>query len=78
MDRTIKLIWDFRGPDASRTASHYLQHLKESPLYSPDCTGGVETMNEMHSIAFLLISESEIPRFRDALRPHRAIFAEQN
>ena len=76
MTRKIKLIWDFRGPDSSKTASHYLRHLKESPLYYPELTSGVEVVNDSHCIAYLLISETEIPRFRDALRPHRAVYAE--
>lgn len=76
MNRQIKLIWDFRGPESFQTASHYLRHLKESPLYSPERTSGVESINESHSVAYLLISETEIPRFRDALRPHRAVLAE--
>ena len=76
MNRKIKLIWDFRGPDSFMTATHYLRHLKESPLFSPDRSTGVETVNESHCIAFLLISESEIPRFRDTLKPHRAVYVE--
>ena len=75
MKRKIKLIWDFRGPDAPRTAGHFLEHLRESPLYSPERGSGVEAINEVHSIAFLVISEDEIPRYRDALRPHRATLA---
>lgn len=76
MNRKIKLIWDFRGPDSSKTAAHYLRHLKESPLYYPELPSGVEPVNDSHCIAYLLISETEIPRFRDALRPHRAVYAE--
>ena len=76
MNRKIKLIWDFRGPDSLKTATHYLQHLKESPLYDPERSSGVETVNETHCLAFLLILESEIPRFRDTLKPHRAVYAE--
>ena len=29
LDRKIKLIWDFRGPQAARTAEHYQNHLAE-------------------------------------------------
>ena len=76
MDRKIKLIWDFRGPDSEQIARHYLQHLKESPLYSPQQTVGVESISEFHCIAYMIIQESEIPRFRDALRPHRATYAD--
>ena len=27
--RKLKLIWDFRGPDALKTAEHHEIHLKE-------------------------------------------------
>ncbi|MEJ2584955.1 MAG: hypothetical protein P8Z38_07895 [Robiginitalea sp.] len=76
MERKIKLIWDFRGPDSFQTASHYLRHLRESPLYTPERTSGVDSVSNMHCITYLLISETEIPRFRDALKPHRAVYAE--
>ena len=29
MSRKIKLLWDFRGPDAKATAKHHTLHLKE-------------------------------------------------
>jgi hypothetical protein len=29
MERKIKLIWDFRGPTAAKTAEHHEIHLKE-------------------------------------------------
>ena len=29
MNRKIKLIWDFRGPVAAKTAEHHEIHLKE-------------------------------------------------
>jgi len=29
MSRKIKLLWDFRGPDAKATAEHHTIHLKE-------------------------------------------------
>ena len=70
----IKLIWDFRGPDSLQTANHYLQHLKESPLLSNKRTCGVQAVSEVHSLVYLVILEHEIPRFRDALRPHRATY----
>ena len=76
MDQKIKLIWDFRGPNALQTASHYMQHLKESPLYGPQQAVGVESLSEVHCITYMIILEPEIPRFRDALRPHRATYAD--
>jgi len=79
MEERIKLIWDFRGPDAKKIADHHVVHLKEyavseglsAPLF------GVETISEMHSIAFLVVDKSEMIQTRDVLRPHRGqIFQE--
>ena len=28
-NRTIKLIWDFKGDDAAQVAQHHIVHLKE-------------------------------------------------
>lgn len=75
MERDIKLIWDFRGPDAEQTARHHEIHLKEF-IDKKDLSHfpitGAEVLNEMHSIAFWVIPESEIMNYRDLLRPHRA------
>lgn len=75
MERDIKLIWDFRGPDSEQTARHHEIHLKEF-IDKKDLSHfpitGAEVLNEMHSIAFWVIPESEIMNYRDLLRPHRA------
>ncbi|MDM9630736.1 hypothetical protein [Robiginitalea aurantiaca] len=71
MGKKIKLIWDFRGPQAAETARHFEHHLKESPLFYPELPTGVERLSEMHSFAFLVVGETEMPAFRDALKPHR-------
>ncbi len=71
--RKLKLIWDFRGPTSSKTAKHHLIHLKEyierEALYI-DITG-VETLSEMHSLAYIVVDEAEMKPLRDALKPHR-------
>ncbi|MFC0605561.1 hypothetical protein [Winogradskyella pulchriflava] len=71
--RKLKLIWDFRGPAGQKTAEHHLIHLKEyiklNDLNIP--ITGTETLNDMHSIAYLVIDESEMKPIRDALKPHR-------
>ena len=77
--RKLKLIWDFRGPASQKTAEHHVIHLKDFVKRSNlknDITG-VETINEMHSLAFLVVDESEMTDVRDALKPHRGqLFAE--
>lgn len=75
MDRKIKLIWDFRGPDSQRIAAHHEIHLQEfiknNDIKDHNITG-VEELSDMHSIAFWVIPESKIPVYRDILKPHRA------
>ena len=73
MERKIKLIWDFRGPDASAIAQHHEIHLKEfivKEALSLNITGHQE-VNSMHSIAFMVVEESGMIPVRDALLPHR-------
>ncbi|HZJ37269.1 MAG TPA: hypothetical protein VFD29_11660 [Gillisia sp.] len=75
MERQIKLIWDFRGPNALLTAQHHEIHLKDfiktKQLQDWNITG-FQQINEMHTLAFWVIPESEILKFRDILKPHRA------
>ncbi|NNE31356.1 MAG: hypothetical protein HKN40_03200 [Winogradskyella sp.] len=71
--RKLKLIWDFRGPASLKTAEHHLIHLKEYIAVNQFDISitGVETLNDMHSLAFLVVDESKMKPIRDALKPHR-------
>lgn len=72
-ERKLKLIWDFKGPDAETTAAHHATHLQEfsgSHRVSPGITGS-EKLSTVHAIAFIVVSESRMPPVRDALKPHR-------
>lgn len=71
--RQLKLIWDFRGPNALLTAKHHDIHLKEYiAIEKLNITiTGVETLSEMHTIAFLVVDEADMKPLRDALKPHR-------
>lgn len=71
--RKLKLIWDFRGPDASKTAEHHEIHLKEYiKLEKLDVNiTGFEHVNDMHTMAFLVVNEADMKPIRDALKPHR-------
>lgn len=75
MERQIKLIWDFRGPGAHKTAEHHEIHLKDfiktEKLDMLNITG-TEQISEMHSLAFWVVPESDMKKFRDILKPHRA------
>ena len=78
MDRNIKLIWDFKGEDGLKTAEHHVIHLKEfdQKEKTNSLNFGVETINPLHSIAFMVVSENIVFSVRDALLPHRAEIAE--
>ena len=71
--RKLKLIWDFRGPDAYKIAEHHVIHLKDYIAIEKsklDITG-LDVVNEMHTIAFMVVNENEMRPVRDALKPHR-------
>jgi len=71
--RKIKLIWDFRGEAAAKTAEHHDIHLKEfiqTENYSLNITG-FEIVNEMYALAYLVVEEKDMIKLRDLLKPHR-------
>lgn len=73
-ERKIRLIWDFRGPEAQRIAEHHSVHLKEyalkTDLEHEPCAA--EQCAAYHSIAFMTVNEGDMLAVRDALKPHRA------
>jgi hypothetical protein len=71
--RQLKLIWDFRGPDALKIAEHHEIHLKEYIAIEKTELNitGFQQINEMLSIAFMVVNDSEMKTIRDALKPHR-------
>ncbi|MEN9489091.1 MAG: hypothetical protein RL494_1356 [Bacteroidota bacterium] len=73
MSRQIKLIWDFRGEVAAKTAEHHEIHLKEYIIIEkfPLNITGFEVINDMHAIAFMVVTDENMIQVRDALKPHR-------
>ena len=71
--RKLKLIWDFFGPNARKTAQHHEIHLKQYiKLENLNISiTGVEVINDLHIITFLVVEESQMKPIRDALKPHR-------
>jgi len=78
MSRKIKLLWDFRGEDAKETAKHHTIHLREfATLEKLDFHEiGVLEVNPMLAAAFLIVDDTAMKIFRDALKPHRGELAE--
>ncbi|MGB7784529.1 MAG: hypothetical protein WBL27_00360, partial [Salinimicrobium sp.] len=61
-DRKIKIIWDFRGPDAARTAEHHALHLKEyikTNEIKLNITG-FEDVGKNYSIAWMVVHEAQL------------------
>lgn len=73
------MIWDFRGPAAEKTAEHHEIHLKEFIEIEklPLELTGFDVLNEMHAIAFMVVTDEHLVLVRDALKPHRAEIFEQ-
>ncbi|MCK5443557.1 MAG: hypothetical protein KAJ23_16855 [Maribacter sp.] len=73
MSRKIKLIWDFRGPTAQKIAEHHEIHLKEYMAFKGIGSNitGCQQINEMYSLAFMVVNEEDMIQVRDALKPHR-------
>ncbi|WP_438977896.1 hypothetical protein [Polaribacter sp.] len=73
MSRKIKLLWDFRGPDALETAKHHTVHLKEfSTLENLNYHQiDIQEKNPMLVAAFITVDEKDMKIFRDALKPQR-------
>lgn len=73
MSKQIKLIWDFRGSDSFPIAQHHQIHLEEfikkENLQLQET--GTNKINASYSIAYMMVSEPEMLKVRDALRPHR-------
>jgi len=74
MNRKIKVIWEFKGPDAEQTAKHHKIHLEEFGVKEnlELNIGGVEYKNEMLWLAYLIVLEKDVLTVRDALKPLRA------
>ncbi|WP_309640340.1 hypothetical protein [Flavobacterium sp.] len=73
MSKKIKLIWDFRGAVAAKTAEHHEVHLKEYMHAEklPLNITGFDIISDMHATAFMVVEEGNMIAVRDALKPHR-------
>jgi len=74
MNRKIKLIWEFSGPDAEKIAKHHTTHLEEFGIREKLelSVAGNEYINHISWIAYLIVLENEVITARDALKPLRA------
>ncbi|MDO6738389.1 hypothetical protein [Wenyingzhuangia sp. 2_MG-2023] len=71
--RKLKLIWDFRGVTGLGTAKHHCIHLKEFAEAEKLNYHLIDhsEVNEMWATAFIVVDETDMKTYRDALKPHR-------
>jgi len=72
MPQLIRLHWDFFGPDAPKTAEHFLKHLDQF-CAREKITGYRHWVSEqtIRSTAVMECEEQYLKLLRDALRPVR-------
>ena len=73
MSKQIKLIWDFRGPNASQIAKHHAVHLEEFAQIEKlkNTIHGSEKISDAHYIAYLIVDEKHMQELREVLKPNR-------
>lgn len=75
--KKIKMIWDFRGPDALKTAEHQCVHLKD--FFIKDKIEFYQIEIEKHSdlfvSAFAVVDEEYVEILRKTLKPNRGQLA---
>lgn len=71
----MKLLWDFFGPDAERTAAHFEKHLVQFLTNSghPELTRGTESAGAGHHAAYCIVPEALVDAMKLALRPNRML-----
>jgi len=77
MSKKIKLLWDFRGPEATKIAEHHCIHLKEySALEKLEGTEiDITKVSDRYTIAYMIVEEKDMNTCREALKPHRGQLA---
>ena len=67
------MIWDFRGPNAKRTAEHHRIHLDDFIQMEKlnQCNTGLEEVSDNYTMAYLVVPKDMVPALRQQLKPHR-------
>ena len=69
----VRLIWDFRGPNALHIAKHHKIHLEEfialEKVVFHDIS--IAEHSEFYISVFLIVNEDDMTQLRTQLKPHR-------
>jgi uncharacterized protein len=70
---TVTFLWDFFGPNATGTATHFEKHLREFLQRNAleGCTTGTESEGESHMAAYCVTSQAAVDVVERTLRPKR-------
>lgn len=74
----VKLIWDFRGPTAEKTAKLFELRLQEYMVneeLEPRITG-IKSLSPRHAIAYMVIPEFRLQEVKKELKPQRGEYYE--
>ncbi len=80
MPERIKFIWDFHGPNGKPTAEHHVKHLREfaEAKNLQNTVLGVEEINPMHHIAYMVVENEMMDSLRAILKPNRGQYYDEN
>ena len=73
MAERVKLIWDFRGPNAQHIAIHHAKHLSEFAEMEnlKNTFTGNEEITQMHHTAYMVVEKGMMDTLRQTLKPTR-------
>ncbi len=73
-----KLVWNFSGEGALKTAEHHLIHLKEyaESVKVEVVEFGTEQQTEFTAIAFMIVVKDLVPKLRESLKPHQGFLVD--
>jgi len=73
-----KLVWNFTGEGALKTAEHHLVHLKEYAAREAVevMEFGAQQQTEFTAIAFMIVNKDLVNDLRKSLKPHQGFLVE--
>ena len=73
-----KLVWNFSGEGALKTAEHHLIHLKEYAEREKleVMEFGTQQQTKFTSIAFVIVANDLVNDLRQSLKPHQGFLVE--
>jgi|TARA_R110000851_G_scaffold195595_1_gene346379 hypothetical protein len=73
MTDRIKLLWDFKGPNAQKTAEHHIIHLDEFIISEKidNSFTQVQTIASNHTVAEMIVPNRYMTDLRERLKPTR-------